>query len=111
MSTLWDAIKATLSAVNRQGEPESLLTGRETDAELRALALLLIQRCTASQQNHQCPFYPLNGLHHETGKHIVEQMSRESLIDMFEEERLCRKNHRAGCFQHQMNAAGGKKAD
>jgi hypothetical protein len=110
MWTLWDAIRATLSVVNREGEPHPLLTGRETDAELRRLAVQLAQRCPAGEFNRHCPFYTLNGLHHETAKNIVEQMSRESLVDMFEDERQCRKHHRAGCFQTQAKPPAAKPA-
>ena len=99
MPTLWDAIKVTLSAVDKSREPRSVLTGRETDAELRELALKFSRQCPVGELNRRCPFYTLNGLHHETIRSIVEQMSRESLIEMFEDERICRREHRSGCFQ------------
>ncbi len=86
MATLWDLMKASLVTVDRAAEPHSVLSGQETDKELRELVLQLTQRCPVGELNRHCPFYTLNGLSYETVKNIVEQMSRNSLLEMFDEE-------------------------
>lgn len=107
MPTLWDAIRATLSAADRVSEPRSVLTGRETDDELRDLVLHFARQCPVGEFNRYCPFYVLNSLHHETLKNIVGQMSRTSLLELFEDERQCRKEHPDKCFQLAARPAGG----
>jgi len=107
MPTLWDAIRATLSATDRAAEPCSVLTGQETDEELRELALRFSQQCPIGELSRHCPFYLLNGLHYATAKDIVDKMSRQSLLEMFDEERQCRKKHSDECFKSVVKRPSG----
>jgi hypothetical protein len=110
MSPLWNAIKARLTAGARQSEPPSVLTGKETEAELRGMALQLCRQCPIGDLHRHCPFHTLNGLPHESVKGIIEQMTRESLLEMFEEERICRKQHADRCFQYLGGSNTGKSS-
>ncbi|MDR3456838.1 MAG: hypothetical protein P4N60_05290 [Verrucomicrobiae bacterium] len=99
MAKLWDTIKERLSVAGRAVEPGSVLTGRETDAELRELAYRFSQQCPIGELNRHCPFHTLNGLHHATTRDVLDKMNRASLMEMFEDERLCRKEHADKCFK------------
>ena len=76
-----------------------MLTGRETDAELRELVMKFSQQCPVGELNRNCPFYTLSGLHYASLKSIVDGMRRESMLGMFEDELQCRKLHSDQCFK------------
>lgn len=103
MPISWDTIKARLILADASGKPLSALTGQETDAELRELALHFSQQCPVGRHNRCCPFRTLNGVSYGTVKNIISQMSRESLRAMFEDERLCRGDTEQKCCQLRAN--------
>jgi len=109
MPTLWDAIRATLRAADRSAPPKSVLTGRETDTELRELVMKFSQQCPVGELNRHCPFYTLSGLHYASLKSIVDGMSRASLLAMFEDELQCRRQHPDQCFTSQSRPVDGRR--
>ena len=81
-----DLIKARLTERGPDGKLLSVLTGDETDAELRELAVHFTQTCPANRQNPACPFRSLNHFYHVTLKSLLDGMTHKSLVSLFDLE-------------------------
>lgn len=94
MSLDLNEIRRRAQRVGPDNEPLSIITGAETDEELRELAFKMLEACPIGKQHCQCPFRILSGLSWVAARSILKDLSREQLIEFFELERQCR-NSRA----------------
>ena len=97
----WEPVdfKNRFAARGPKGEFLSLLTGNETDKDLRDIIFHLAQsfqhsqRCPICQAHVECPFRIMAGLSHYTVKDLVNSMSPQDCKHLFEMELQCRTDH------------------
>jgi hypothetical protein len=78
----------------------SVLTGEETDDELRALVVLFSQGCPARQHHSGCPFRSFKHLYHVSLTCLINGMTRKALVSLIELECEVRNNNvAASCPQ------------
>lgn len=93
-------LKNRFAARGPQGEFLSLLTGKETEQDLREIIFHLAQSfqhsqlCPAGRAHQQCPFRIMAGLSHSTVKNLANSMSPRDCQHLFEMELQCRTDHR-----------------
>lgn len=92
MSLDSNEIRRRVQRVGPDNEPLSIITGAETDEELRELAFLMLEACPVGKHHCQCPFRILNGLSWVSARSILKDMKRDQLIEFFELERQCRRS-------------------
>jgi hypothetical protein len=100
MEINWDGIKKQMATTGPDGSPLSAITGNETDAQLRELILEFVQNCPAELSHPHCPFRMLNTLSRDSFRNLVEGMSRETMVFLFDTECECRNQARhngVGC--------------
>jgi hypothetical protein len=90
-------IRKRLEATGVAGEPLSLLTGKETLAELKRMILVLCQVCPGGRNHPHCPFRVLSGLSHFSASRLIQAMPRESCLHLFEMELQCRSQNETPC--------------
>jgi len=83
-------LKLRAQAKTPQGKYLSLLRGRETDDDLKELILALAENCPRDVACPQCPFRILGALAKGPRLALVNSMSREMCLKVFESERNCR---------------------
>jgi hypothetical protein len=81
-----NALAARLSARDAEGHLLSALTGNESEAELRAVALLFVETCPANCAQARCPFRILGGLYHGSARALINSMTRSALVGLFDME-------------------------
>lgn len=79
-------LAARLSARDAAGNFMSVLTGNESDAELRAITLQFVEACPVPCEQTRCPFRILGGLYHVSSRALINSMSRSGLVSLFEAE-------------------------
>lgn len=84
-------IRRRAQRVGPDNEPLSVITGAESDEELRDMAVKMLEACPLGKHHCQCPFRILSGLSWVAARSILNDMKREQIIDFFELERQCRK--------------------
>jgi hypothetical protein len=72
------------------------LVGSETDQELRAQVLQLVQNCSLLEASQNCPLRPLKGLSHVTLKDTLNRLPRETVLAILQEELACRAQRHCG---------------
>jgi len=72
------------------------LVGSETDQELRARLLQLVQSCSHMDAAHDCPLRSLKGLSHVTLKDTLNRLPRESVLAILQEELDSQAKHNCG---------------
>jgi hypothetical protein len=77
-------LAARLSARDKHRQLLSLLTGKESDEELRAMALQFVEACPVSCRQNRCPFRILGNLYHVSSKALINSMGRSGLVSLFE---------------------------
>jgi hypothetical protein len=77
-------LSARLAARDTNGEFLSVLTGHESDAELRAIALQFVETCPVECSQAHCPFRILGNLYHVSSRALINSMSRNGLVSLFE---------------------------
>jgi hypothetical protein len=83
-------LRKRMVARGPNGEHLSLLAGNESLAELQAMIIEFTQLCPAGKNHDHCPFHMLSGLSYASLTRLVNNMSHESCLDLFEQERNCR---------------------
>lgn len=91
------AIADRLAASGLDGEPLSLLTGKETLEELRALVFQLSKGCPNQQKHVPCPFAMLASLTHASLTSLVKNLSHQACVDLFQLELTCRSQTNFTC--------------
>lgn len=81
-----NSLTARLADRDATGRFLSVLTGDESDAELRELALRFMEACPVNCDQHHCPFRILGHLYHASSKALINTMSRSGLVSLFEGE-------------------------
>ncbi|HUC85776.1 MAG TPA: hypothetical protein VL970_11335 [Candidatus Acidoferrales bacterium] len=81
-----NSLAARLLARDAEGRLLSLLTGNESEAELRALACQVVEACPVNCSQNHCPFHMLGNLYHVSSKALITSMSRSALVSLFEAE-------------------------
>ncbi len=98
MNRHWAELKQRSLAKGPKGELLSLLTGTETEAEVRQLIIHLVQECQYSQlcpagkAHSGCPFRAMAGLSYHSMKDMAETMPFADCLKLFEMEQDCRAN-------------------
>ena len=82
--------RTRLTSRGSQGEPLSLITGKESVEELRELIVDFSEACPAGQNHPHCPFRILSGLSYDSLEKLVKSMPRETCVAFFEQELKCR---------------------
>jgi len=90
MNTSDKIIQLRLAARGPEGEPQSLIAGTETLAELREVIVGFSEGCPAGRNHPHCPFRLLSGLSYDSLTNLVNSMSRETCLDLFQQELQCR---------------------
>jgi len=93
------AIAARLSTRGPDGRLQSVITGQESDAELRGIVIWFIENCSASRENSQCPFSILKNAYHGSISVLMEGMTRAAVLSLIEMEVEARNNQPALCGQ------------
>jgi hypothetical protein len=113
MAINWDRVVARLSMRGPDGRLLSAITGEETEAELRVLAMRLAHGCPYRQQHPGCPFCSLRHLYHRSLQSLLDSVSQKALMGLFELEWEVRISAAAaapppagGNFAAQADAAG-----
>ena len=88
-----------LAARGPNGEPLALITGKESLEELKSMVLQFSQACPAKQASLECPFHIMGTLSHATLTTLVESLSRETCLDLFQMELDCRSQANSPCQQ------------
>jgi len=60
------------------------LTGDESDAELRAMAVRIVDTCPSDCVQTHCPFRLLGNLYHASSRALINSLSRSGLVSLFE---------------------------
>jgi hypothetical protein len=74
------------------GSLSSVLSGDESETELRSIALRFVEACPVNCDQHHCPFRILGNLYHVSSKALINSMSRSGLVSLFDadvESRRC----------------------
>jgi hypothetical protein len=82
----WDAVMTRTATRGQDGKLASVLTGNETDEELRVLTLRFTQHYQFDQGPNFNPFRVLGGLPRETLHKMITEMDREAMLFLFESE-------------------------
>ena len=92
-------LKSRMTNPGAEGKFSSIITGQETDAELRQMVLEFSNRCPLAQTHAKCPFCMLGGLSRTTLENLVYGMKREAMLFLFDAEHELRNEilvHQAG---------------
>jgi hypothetical protein len=89
----WDAIIVRLGMRDANGKLLPVITGGESDEELRDLAVQFTGRCPLLQQHFHCPFRLLSGISHTALATLLSRMKHQALLDLFDMECECRNLH------------------
>jgi len=90
MKTSDETIQMRLAGRGLQGEPLSLISGKETLEELRELIIEFSEDCPSGHNHPHCPFCVMSGLSYDSLANLVNHMSRENCLNLFEQELQCR---------------------
>jgi len=93
------AVADRLSRRGPDGRLQSVITGQESDAELRGIFVWFIENCSASRQNPQCPFTILKNAYQDSLSALMGGMTRTAILSLIEMEVEARNNQPALCGQ------------
>ena len=93
------AIAARLWTRGADGRLKSVITGQESDAELKGIAVWFLENCSASRQNPQCPFGILKNAYSGSLTALLNGMTRSAILGLIELEVEARNNHPSLCGQ------------
>ena len=85
-----DQIKFRILTKGLDGKFPPIITGEESDEDLRRLALEVPVSCPLHEQHDHCPFMILGGLSRHVVHDLVAGMNREALLFLFASEHECR---------------------
>ena len=97
MNTSDEKIQRRLAARGARGEPLSLITQRETLAELREMILEFSEACPAGQNHPHCPFRIMAGLSYDSLVSLINHLPQEACVNLFDQELACRSQADALC--------------
>lgn len=86
----WQSVKSRMMTLGPDGKLLSAITGQESDALLRRLAIQLSNQCPVGVSHGKCPLRMLQGLSNVALDNVVQQLDRQTLLELFEKERECR---------------------
>ena len=84
------AVQDRLAARGPNGEPLTWITGQESLEELRQMIIQFSNSCPAKQTHLECPFHIMGTLSHASMTTLVESLSHESCLALFQMELECR---------------------
>jgi len=96
MNGQWAELQQRSLVRGPKGELLSWLTGDETEADVRKLIVNIVEECQYSRlcpigKAHMgCPFCALAGLSYRSMKDMVDTMSMDDCLKLFEMEITCR---------------------
>jgi hypothetical protein len=82
---------------NPLGEWVCLISGEESEAELRSLIVQIVMKFPQVEAHPHCPFHMLSGLSYTSMSTTVNALSRAACLGLFEMERDCRAVCAAAC--------------
>ena len=97
MASNADAIVARVNTVGPDGKLLPATTGKESEAELKEMVLWFTEKCPRKQHHQHCPFRMLEGLSYTSLQDVVDGLSREAALGLFELEHICRNNQPKIC--------------
>ena len=86
-----------MTTLGPEGKLLSAITGDESDAELRRLVVKLSNQCPLEKDHEDCPFRMLQGLSNVALENVVNQMDRQTLLELFKRETECRNTPDSPC--------------
>ena len=87
-------IKKRMNSVGEDGKFVSLVTGNETDQELREITVCLIRLCHSEPTSRDNPYLALSYLSWQAFHHLVENLARKDLLELLEQELEARNRSR-----------------
>ena len=90
MKTSAKTIQMRLAERGLQGGALSLITGKETLEKLREMIIEFSEDCPSGHNHPHCPFCIMSGLSYDSLTNLVNHMSRETCLNLFEQEWQCR---------------------
>jgi hypothetical protein len=90
MSDLAKELQMRMAATGPGGECLSLVLGSESVEQLRQMIVLLCRKCAGRQHHCQGAICSLSGLPLGSIINEVKEMSRESCLELFAQELVCR---------------------
>lgn len=90
MQLKWSQILHRLESKGPDGKFLHACTGGETDEELCELVLRLTENCSVCHSCEACLFRPLTSLTYASQRRLVNGFSRETCLQILEEEWVCR---------------------
>jgi hypothetical protein len=93
----WTAIIERVSTKGPDGKLLSAVTGNESDAELREMALRFTEGHQTCPHHCECPFGLLTSLTFNSLRQTVDNLPRQVILDFFEMEHECRNAHQVQC--------------
>ncbi len=97
MASNADAIVARVNTVGPDGKLLPATTGKESEAELKEMVLWFTEKCPRQQYHQHCPFRILEGLSYNSLQNLVNGLSREAALGLFELEHICRNQQPKKC--------------
>ena len=92
-----DSVQARLAARGPEGELLPLITGQESLEELRQMIIRFSHVCPAKQIHMECPFHIIGTLSHTSLAALVNGLTREACVNLFQLELDCRSKYGAPC--------------
>ena len=93
MPHLLQGVKQRLHQKDKDGHCVSVLTGSETDGELRRIATHILDLCEKDCTSRGCPFVLLHHLTPDSLKVTLDLMKRDDLLEIFQAEKIFRQEH------------------
>ncbi|MGA2244088.1 MAG: hypothetical protein ABSH48_03725 [Verrucomicrobiota bacterium] len=93
------AVAASLSTRGPDGKLKSVISGHESDAELRGIVVWLAENCSASRLNPECPFSILKEAYRGSMNALMNGMTRAAMLRLIGMEEEARNNQPALCGQ------------
>ena len=90
---LMELVKERLHQIDAAGKFISVITGEETDDELRKIAIHILTHCRGKCSARTCPFVLLHHLSLNSMKDVLSTMRRKDLLELFAEETILRQAH------------------
>lgn len=91
------SVQARLAARGPEGVFLPLVAGQESLEELRQMVIEFCHVCPAKQIHLECPFRIMGTLAHDSLAALVNSLTREACVNLFQLELECRSKYGAQC--------------
>jgi hypothetical protein len=98
MAVNWQNVGLRLKTLGPDGKYLPVITGRESDEDLREMVLQMSQSCPLNLACLHCPFRILQGLSYASLNKTVAGLDRTGCLELFALESACRNQVAAQCL-------------